>query len=44
MISFIGRTANKSETCDIMLQSDISPGDEGCVDMTVSCISGSSVE
>lgn len=39
-----GRTANKSETCDIMLQSDISPGDEGCVDMTVSCISGSSVE
>ncbi|XP_017124605.1 kinesin-like protein unc-104 isoform X13 [Drosophila elegans] len=34
----------KSETNDTQTQSDVSPSDEGCADMTVSCISSNSME
>ncbi|XP_023160522.1 kinesin-like protein unc-104 isoform X4 [Drosophila hydei] len=35
---------NKSEPNDTQTQSDVSPSDEGCADMTVSCISSNSME
>ncbi|XP_070134534.1 kinesin-like protein unc-104 isoform X3 [Drosophila bipectinata] len=34
----------KSEANDTQTQSDVSPSDEGCADMTVSCISSNSME
>ncbi|XP_046809869.1 kinesin-like protein unc-104 isoform X10 [Lucilia cuprina] len=34
----------KSENSDNQTQSDVSPSDEGCADMTVSCISSNSME
>ncbi|XP_016988779.1 kinesin-like protein unc-104 isoform X6 [Drosophila rhopaloa] len=34
----------KSEASDTQTQSDVSPSDEGCADMTVSCISSNSME
>ncbi|XP_059226497.1 kinesin-like protein unc-104 isoform X5 [Stomoxys calcitrans] len=36
--------SSKSENNDNQTQSDVSPSDEGCADMTVSCISSSSIE
>lgn len=39
-----GRIGGKNEQNDTISQSDASPGDEGCADMTVSCISGNSIE
>ncbi|XP_037888424.1 kinesin-like protein unc-104 isoform X14 [Glossina fuscipes] len=35
---------NKSDNADNQIQSDVSPSDEGCADMTVSCISSNSME
>lgn len=35
---------NKPEPNDTQTQSDVSPSDEGCADMTVSCISSNSME
>ncbi|XP_030368966.1 kinesin-like protein unc-104 isoform X10 [Scaptodrosophila lebanonensis] len=35
---------HKSEPVDPQTQSDVSPSDEGCADMTVSCISSNSME
>ncbi|KAH8253832.1 hypothetical protein KR032_007065 [Drosophila birchii] len=34
----------KSEASDTQTQSDVSPSDEGCADMTVSCISSNSMD
>lgn len=39
-----GRYGNKTEKEDNPNQPDVSPGDEGCADMTSSCISGNSIE
>lgn len=39
-----GRIGDKSEHNDTISQVDSSPGDEGCADMTVSCISSNSIE
>ncbi|XP_017838469.1 kinesin-like protein unc-104 isoform X1 [Drosophila busckii] len=35
---------SKNESNDTQTQSDVSPSDEGCADMTVSCISSNSME
>lgn len=40
----LGRYGNKTEKEDNPNQPDVSPGDEGCADMTSSCISGNSIE
>lgn len=40
--SQIGR--GKNEKNENTNQSDVSPGDEGCADLTTSCISGNSIE
>lgn len=42
-VSSAGRY-NKPEPNDTQTQSDVSPSDEGCADMTVSCISSNSME
>ncbi|XP_017483991.1 PREDICTED: kinesin-like protein unc-104 isoform X10 [Rhagoletis zephyria] len=45
-LKLVQGTYNKSTdpTAEPATQSDVSPSDEGCADMTVSCISGSSIE
>ncbi|XP_073844322.1 kinesin family member unc-104 isoform X9 [Musca autumnalis] len=43
-LKLIQGRSNKSENSDNQSQSDVSPSDEGCADMTVSCISSSSIE
>ncbi|XP_061396859.1 kinesin-like protein unc-104 [Musca vetustissima] len=43
-LKLIQGRSNKSDNNDNQSQSDVSPSDEGCADMTVSCISSSSIE
>lgn len=35
---------NNPDNCDTQAQTDITPSDEGCADMTASCLSSNSVE
>lgn len=39
-----GRIGDKKDQTDTISQVDSSPGDEGCADMTVSCMSSNSIE
>ncbi|XP_075169171.1 kinesin family member unc-104 isoform X6 [Haematobia irritans] len=43
-LKLIQGRSSKSDNNDNQTQSDVSPSDEGCADMTVSCISSSSIE